>query len=64
MARTPFNDPNAEAIYQHGAGNARMPDSLQNLPYGVGDKSGAKTDTPPGTGHDQKMTKKNRFAPK
>lgn len=55
MARTPYNDSAAEAIYQHGAGKARMPDSLQDLPYGPGKKSGVKE---PGTGHDSKITKK------
>lgn len=63
MARTAYNDPQAESIYQHGAGNTkRMPDALQNLPYGQGNKSGAKsptTDAP--SGHDQKISKKTGF---
>lgn len=55
MARTVYNDPQAEAIYQHGAGNSnRMPDALQNLPYGPGKMSGAKEAT---SGHDQKKFK-------
>jgi hypothetical protein len=55
MARTAYNDSQAESIYQHGAGNSkRMPDALRDLPYGVGAKSGQK----PSSGHDQKMTKK------
>lgn len=58
MARTAYNDPEAESIYQHGAGNTkRMPDSLQNLPYGPGAKSGEK----PSSGHDQKISKKTGF---
>lgn len=64
MARTAYNDPQAEAIYQHGAGNTqRMPDALQNLPYGVGNKSGAKPDVNAGppSGHDQKISKKTGF---
>lgn len=64
MARTPYNDPQAESIYQHGAGNTqRMPDALQNLPYGVGNKSGAAANTGADapSGHDQKVTKKTGF---
>lgn len=55
MARTAYNDSQAEAIYQHGAGNSkRMPDALQNLPYGPGKMSGMKEPT---SGHDQKKYK-------
>ena len=59
MARTAYNDSEAESIYQHGAGNTkRMPDALQNLPYGPGSKSGSKEAD---SGHNQKVSKKTAF---
>lgn len=61
MARTAYNDPSAESIYQHGAGNTqRMPDAMQNLPYGAEDAAGAQGQYP-ATGHNQKVTKKTGF---
>lgn len=60
MARTAYNDPQAESIYQHGAGNARMPDALSNAKPNLQNPDNGSVPT----GHDQKMTKKNKFAPK
>lgn len=54
MARTAYNDPEAESMYQYGAGNTqRMPDAIAVQPYSP---KGAAT-----AGHDQKITKKTGY---